>query len=572
MATENNKNNKKYCPLVKFVIKMFNPLIIKKKPCNLIIPILPTECMQQIFQNIVDQGEALYPFLLVNRYWCKNVVPFLWSRPFENLLPENRFKIMCIYLSSLDEQEQLILSSALKHYDIKLPKIQKPLFNYPILLKEFSFKNLEMIVHSFVYRWSCDHCSIKDLDEQMNIITSSLCKLFLKNSTSLRSFKLDKFLTHCDIPECNNIFDYNFNNFNNIYYNFPDLSNISKLEIDYTTTPIMKNSIQILNIISKLCKRIRILDIKIPPFTDKIPEITKGIIKIIRSQECLREFNLEGVDSEESKEIILALRTQATTLNIVKFENINLTTSSLLSLTHCTNLEILSMLNCRGLTIDDNDYSTSDKSNNIWNLIKFNLKKLHITNSPKYPMIPAQIIRASGEDSLQDLTFDVITHETINSIIQNCPNITNLTLLNYQPRQHNPLLNSLFLNLIHITHLTLQINHKNMSYENMIISGKNLPPNLEYLKLKCGFTSVQLDGLLNDCGENAKLKVLIIDFMKVLYMDLKVIMKFVKCRRTLKYLGINGRVGWGGKEMKELEVLKEKFGVHVIPWYEVDKW
>ncbi|CAG8453676.1 11871_t:CDS:2 [Diversispora eburnea] len=480
--------------------------------------------MQQIFQNIVDQGEALYPLLLVNRYWCKNVVPFLWSRPFENLLPENRFKIMCIYLSSLDEQEQLILSSALKHYDINLPKIQKPLFNYPILLKEFSFKNLEMIVHSFVYRWSCDHCTIKDLDEQMNIITSSLCKLFLKHSTSLRSFKLDKFLTHCDIPECNNIFDYNFNNFNNIYNNFSDLLNISKLEIDYTTTPIMKNSIQILNIISKLCKRIRILDVKIPPFTDKIPEITKGIIKIIRSQECLKEFNLEGVDSEESKEIILALRTQAATLNIVKFENINLTTSSLLSLTYCTNLEILSMLN------------------------------------------------SSGEDSLQDITFDVITHETINSIIQNCPNIRNLTLLNYQPRQHNPLLNSLFLNLIHITHLTLQINHKNMSYENMIISGKNLPPNLEYLKLKCGFTSVQLDGLLNDCGENAKLKVLIIDFMKVLYMDLKVIMKFVKCRRTLKYLGINGRVGWGGKEMKELEVLKEKFGVHVIPWYEVDKW
>ncbi|CAG8698893.1 10329_t:CDS:1, partial [Acaulospora morrowiae] len=546
-----------YCPLLKFMINVFNPKATKKTPSNLVIPTLPTECMQQIFKNIVDQGESLYPFLLVNRYWCKNVVPLLWSEPFENLLPENRFKIVCVYLSSLDEQERLELNSSLKPYDIHIPKKETPLFHYPVLLKKFSFKDLEMIVHSFVYSRSCDRCTAKDLDDQMTIITSSLCRLFLRNSSSLRSFKLDKFLSHSDIPECGRILDSSSWE--------SSLSNISTLEIDYASTPIMKNSIHILKIIAKLCKQIRILDVKVQPYVDVNHEITEGIANIIRSQAGLKEFSLDGVDKEESSEIILALRTQAPTLTAIKFENVIMTTTSLLSLTHCANLKSLSILNCRGLTIDDNN-------DNFWNKIKFNLTKLYIANSPRNPRIPAQIINSSGGETLNELTFDVITPETVDATIKNCPKITNLTLLNYQPRQHNLLLNSLFQNLVHITHLTLHLSHKSKSFENMIIPGKSLPPNLEYLKLKCGFTTVQLDGLLNDCGENAKLKVLIIDFMKALHLDLKVILKFVKCRRTLRYLGIGGAAGWSGEEMKELEGLKEKFGVQVIPWHEVDKW
>ncbi|RHZ44108.1 hypothetical protein Glove_759g9 [Diversispora epigaea] len=104
----------------------------------------------------------------------------------------------------------------------------------------------------------------------------------------------------------------------------------------------------------------------------------------------------------------------------------------------------------------------------------------------------------------------------------------------------------------------------------MVISGKELPVTLEYLKLQCGFNTVQLDHLLREC--RAPLRILIIDFMKFEYLDLKVITRFAKSKRTLKYLGIGGRIGWSVREMKELEMLKQKFGVNLIPWDEIDRW
>ncbi|CAG8570270.1 14969_t:CDS:2, partial [Acaulospora colombiana] len=115
---------------------------------------------------------------------------------------------MCVYLNSLDEQERLELNSSLEPYDIHLPKVVLPLFHYPALLKKFSFMDVEMM-------------------------------LFLRCSSGLRSFKLDKYLGHSDIPDCDRIFDLGAQK--------SSLSNISSLEIDYTLTPIMKNSTRILN-------------------------------------------------------------------------------------------------------------------------------------------------------------------------------------------------------------------------------------------------------------------------------------------------------------------------------------
>ncbi|RIA99564.1 hypothetical protein C1645_747130, partial [Glomus cerebriforme] len=47
------------------------------------VPLLPTECMQQIFKYVDDQENGLYSCLFVNKYWCKNVVPLLWVSPFQ---------------------------------------------------------------------------------------------------------------------------------------------------------------------------------------------------------------------------------------------------------------------------------------------------------------------------------------------------------------------------------------------------------------------------------------------------------------------------------------------------------
>ncbi|CAG8448396.1 642_t:CDS:1 [Scutellospora calospora] len=569
-------------PLMKFMINLFAPVQFKKP---LGVPTLPTECMYQIFQHLVDQGEALHPFLLINRYWCRNVIPFLWARPFEQLNPENMYKIMLVYLSSLNDAEKadlrdlLVQNSYDSEFITELMQQNNPLFNYPMMLQELSIKNLEMIVRSWIHRCNMEFGrqidQIDQMDVQINSMTSILCKLFLRNSVNLRCFRVDKFSSHEDIPELSTLLEISPS------LGFIGLSNISKLEINYSTQSILKNSLDLLKTIPSLCKRIHTMNIKLPIFESSNPDIIKVIISIIIAQDKLKEFSLEGVENEnDSRDIIQALQSHVRSLSSVEIDSVNISTSSLYVLAKCSNLESLAITNCRGLTIQDmsNTVTTTPSTiDALWNNIKFvNLKKLYIKNLSKNTLISSLIIRAAGKSTLQELTLDVITQDTINSIIENCPNITHLSLVNYHPSLHDHLLNSLFQTLKNVTHLTIQIPSKSSSSisvsSSSIISGKSLPSSLTYLKLQCGFKKIQLDGLLSDCC-NAKLKVLIIDVVKILYMDMKVITSFIKGQTgsSVKFLGIGGGIGCG-KVTKELEELKENFGVCVIPWYEIANW
>ncbi|CAG8597505.1 8554_t:CDS:1 [Dentiscutata erythropus] len=542
------------CCLSRIIVNLFSNK--SKTFSKLRVPSLPTECMQQILQHIADQGVgSLYPFLLVNRYWCNNVIPFLWARPFEGQLPpENRYKFMLIYLASLTTQEKAALNASLRPYNITIPDLDPPLYNYPMFLEEFSYRNVETAVYSCICRWNTEEFVARNREEQILVLASTLCQLFMRNSKSLKTFIIDKFLNHSDLPDCS-IFS----------SGQPGLRNISNLSID-CTKPMMENTIRLLELIPSLCKKIRCLDVKIL-FFENNTDIIQAIIKIIRAQESLIEFNLDGVRSGESSDIIQALQCQSLSITTIKFENVDFTADSLGLLAVCRQLRNLSLLYYRGLTMEGST-STGEGggSGSIWSHIKFDLRKLRLKNSTKSPLISAALIRAAGEN-LKCLSYDVITRETIDATIFYCPNITELELSDYLPH-HNSLVYSLFRGLRQLKRLTISVYHNNAN-RYMIISGRELPTTLEYLKLQCGLTSIQLEDLLRDCM--APLKVLILDFIKFEHSDLKVITKFVKARRTLRYLGISGRIGWNVRETNELEALKRR-GVKLIPWYEIDKW
>ncbi|RHZ45250.1 hypothetical protein Glove_682g17 [Diversispora epigaea] len=44
---------------------------------------LPIECWQEILKNLENDKKSLHSFLLVNRTWCKIIVPILWNNPFQ---------------------------------------------------------------------------------------------------------------------------------------------------------------------------------------------------------------------------------------------------------------------------------------------------------------------------------------------------------------------------------------------------------------------------------------------------------------------------------------------------------
>ncbi|CAJ0903877.1 4312_t:CDS:1 [Entrophospora sp. SA101] len=72
-----------------------------------------------------DKNEAisniLFSCILVNRYWCRNVLPILWSKPFRFLhkpLPG----LIQVYVSCLNEKESKVFLSI----DTELPSITLP--------------------------------------------------------------------------------------------------------------------------------------------------------------------------------------------------------------------------------------------------------------------------------------------------------------------------------------------------------------------------------------------------------------------------------------------------------------
>ncbi|KAF0541891.1 f-box domain-containing protein [Gigaspora margarita] len=86
---------------------------------------LPNECFVEIFNNFQNMHDYknLYSCLLVNRQWCRTIIPILWKRPLDY---SRDTRLIRIYLLELNAKEQSLLIP----YKIILPNCPKPLFEY----------------------------------------------------------------------------------------------------------------------------------------------------------------------------------------------------------------------------------------------------------------------------------------------------------------------------------------------------------------------------------------------------------------------------------------------------------
>src|SRR5260364_52237 len=84
---------------------------------------LPNECYYIIFNNLRNNYKNLFSCALVNRQWCRIIIPILWSEPthhFEDI------RLIRIFLLTLNAEEQGLLIP----FKITLPSFPKPLFEY----------------------------------------------------------------------------------------------------------------------------------------------------------------------------------------------------------------------------------------------------------------------------------------------------------------------------------------------------------------------------------------------------------------------------------------------------------
>src|SRR5260363_360931 len=68
---------------------------------------LPNECLFEIFNYLKNYYRFLFSCLLVNRQWCRIVIPILWSEP---LLRCRDGRLIKIYLMSLNDDEKAPLN------------------------------------------------------------------------------------------------------------------------------------------------------------------------------------------------------------------------------------------------------------------------------------------------------------------------------------------------------------------------------------------------------------------------------------------------------------------------------
>ncbi len=117
--------------IVKFFLKM-----------SLSRPQLPPDCLLDIFIHLKDDITSLYSCALVNRLWCRLVIPLLWSQPFE-LSSENRhLKIIETYFSCLLDIDKNGFLDKKTNF--------KPFFNYPKYLKKFNSKKFSLAINQWL--------------------------------------------------------------------------------------------------------------------------------------------------------------------------------------------------------------------------------------------------------------------------------------------------------------------------------------------------------------------------------------------------------------------------------------
>src|SRR2546423_15298990 len=96
---------------------------------------IPTDCLNDVFENLEDDKITLHSCLLVNRLWCKISVRILWRNIWNfkySVIYKRRPKVASAILSKLiaclpKESKELLFNYRIH---ILTPTPNPPLFNY----------------------------------------------------------------------------------------------------------------------------------------------------------------------------------------------------------------------------------------------------------------------------------------------------------------------------------------------------------------------------------------------------------------------------------------------------------
>ncbi|CAG8673265.1 22720_t:CDS:1 [Dentiscutata erythropus] len=427
-------------------------------------PFLPDDVINIIFEYLPFSSRFN---CLVNRSWCRLMVPILWRSPFKWIskrgLNDSKKYIFLIrtYLSCLDPAN-------LRQAGIKLPRNPKqPLFRYYQYLKEFNFKDVQTCIKIWYDNTQIIDADLKDYWLRFRNKDIRSTEIFeIGNKVMYLMTEITRLLFN---STCLKEFAFGGNpKFRLPFESFPEYrlvaENVTSLSLDPIFTEFYDNWEELLN-----------------PFTN--------IKKLY-----LPFFHLEKTRFRDDMNIIVRHLSPRTlmVLTWLGLSNFRLCLESLAVLSTCPNLETLVFWNC----------TKKINAQNQLQITQFlSVKNLFIFYS-NHDFKP---IFQMTEKTLKEIVLDNSSENTkviLDAMIQYSPNITRLAL----HVNKMDILSEKFNKWMELSKLeSLVLKSKDAKFKSSIqVFVTHFPESLTDLDLDISITSTLLRKILNTCNVNFK--------------------------------------------------------------------
>ncbi|RIB14309.1 hypothetical protein C2G38_2248326 [Gigaspora rosea] len=478
---------------------------------------LPNECILEIFSKIKDDKNSLFSCLLVNRQWCRNAVPILWSDP---LCFPIKPSLIETYLSTLNIEEKKKLAT----YKIDIPDVA-PLFSYGSYIMFFETTHLRSGINSWLrLHWMGYDKKLSFITaNEENIkedITNALIKMFLQSSNGFKKLILNRHDLNL-IPHPTILLDYSHG-----------LSQLTSLEYseDNVNNENFELAVDLLTILSKICTTIQQIN-----FSLCDNKITNSCANIIRSQGNLKCLSFSGIRNDVEINVMLLALNQSHFLSLryITLNRCNFLAANIGLISYCKNLIKLKIDSCKRMTLD---HCTSLSKRPL------RLKDLRLFNFRFHSEVASSLITMWGS-TLKTLHIDRIdTQELSTTLVNYCSNLDELSVKLFKRDIYYI---SLFLRQSSLKHLRIYIINwpdMNLMFLNKLC--QILPASLTYLELFNNIPAKNFTFLLKNCFHLVNLENFIIHIRSPIEFEnfkehFKYLKMFVEFHKMLKNVVIN---------------------------------
>ncbi|CAG8439147.1 4382_t:CDS:1 [Diversispora eburnea] len=423
---------------------------------------IPTEILIKILKNFqpFSLKQDLYSSLLVNRNWCKVIMPILWELPLgqENYCTEKTALCIRTYISCMDTQSRTLLTQ--NGFDLSL-LLPQPTFDYPSFTHKFIINNLVYFISIYSQQRIINNC------KDSKILFHEIFKLIINRCSFLDYFKLARY-KYSD-----------HNDYSDTISSILELPNASKV-FEKLESFIIENYYD--GFVCQLCESLKLICGNILNMNLKLNSYyqVQLLAKLISVQKRLENISIVANYFLDHDPLFWSIVSQKETLKSFRLKKLcyhNSYAEKLLPIGQFTSLQELYIEDCYGLC----DSDCLSLASSFTQLSSFHY--MHSCDrSDRYPQDFIIKILETVNTNLKNLCLDLfpsITFDVFSAMLNYCTKITNLTLYQLSLEQLIAIFNNNFNELRRFS-FDCRID----TDELLCQMAKNIPESLETIEIK----------------------------------------------------------------------------------------